>query len=137
MPEVLFDDPLVRLTFDAGAGLLRYERSALPYPTTDDLRRVHDAMVEVMLRLPKRAHVILVDLRLAPPRNDDEYEATIEGYMDALFAYFRAYAILVKTAAGRLQVLRLERRHGQAHPSQAVFHEEAEALAYLFKARQG
>jgi hypothetical protein len=129
VPEVLFDDPLLRLTLDRDAGIARYERTARAYPSIDDVGRVHDALVAVVLGQPRGAYTILVDLRLAPPRNDEAYEATIEGYMDLLIGHFRAYAILVKTAAGRLQVLRLEKR--ASRPTHAVFHDEAEALAYL------
>jgi hypothetical protein len=129
MVDVLYDDPHVRVTLDADAGLLRYERSSLPYPSIDEIARIHDELSKRLLGLPRKAYAILLDLRPAPPRNDDAYESTIEGYMDLLFGQFRAYAILVKTAAGRLQVLRLERRHGR--PVQAVFNEESEALEYL------
>jgi hypothetical protein len=132
VPELLFDDPLLRVTLDRDAGIFRYERSGLPYPSIDDVGRVHDALVTAVLGLPQKTYAILLDLRLAPPRNDEVYEATIEGYMDLLFRHFRAYAILVKTAAGRLQVLRLEKR--ASRPTHAVFHDEAEALAYLAKA---
>lgn len=134
MPEVMHDDPLVRVTVDADAGLLRYERSSLPFPSLDEVKRVHDELLKAVLGLPRKVYVVLLDLRLAPPRNDDAYEATIEGYMTLILGHFRAYAILVKTAAGRLQVLRLERRAGR--PTQTVFHEEEEALAYLLKHRE-
>lgn len=131
MPEVLFDDPLLRITLDRQTGIVRYDRTALPYATIEHVSRVHDELLKGVLGLPRGAFAILLDLRLAPPRNDEAYEAIIEGYMDLLIRHFRGYAILVKTAAGRLQVVRLERRVNR--PSHAVFHEESEALAHLAK----
>jgi hypothetical protein len=129
MLEVLLDDPLLRVTLDVDAGMVRYERTEQPYPSIGELRRVHDALAAVAARLPHGRYAILLDVRRAPPRNDDDYETTIEAYIDLLMRQFQPSAVLVRTAAGRLQVNRLERRAARA--ASPVFHDEAEALAYL------
>jgi hypothetical protein len=130
--EILFEHPLLRVTLDRAAGIVRYERTEQPWPSIDDVRRVHDRFFEVVFSMPQGAYALLLDVRRAPPRNDDEYESVIGGYMDRLIRHFRKCALLVKTAAGRLQVLRLE-RHAK-RPAAAVFLDEAEALAHLASA---
>lgn len=127
--SVLFEHPLLRVTLDATAGVVRYERTDLRFESIADVKRVHDAFFEVAFELPRGTYALLLDVRLAPPRNDPEYEAAIAGYMDRLMRHFRKCALLVKTAAGRLQVMRLEAR--SKRPAAAVFFDESEALAHL------
>jgi hypothetical protein len=129
MTEVLLDHPNLSVTLDRDAGILRYARTDRAWSSLDDVRRAHDAVVKLVLGTPRGAYSALLDLRRAPPRNDDEYEKTIEGYVGLLLGHFGKHALLVRTAAGRLQVMRLERRAGRR--GEVVFHDEAEALAYL------
>jgi len=127
--DVLFEHPLLRVTLDRAAAIVRYERTDLPFSSIAEVERVHDRFFEVVFTMPPATYALLLDVRRAPPRNDDEYEAAIAGYMDRLIRHFRRCALLVRTAAGRLQVMRLE-KHAR-RPAAAVFLDEGEALAHL------
>jgi hypothetical protein len=126
--DVLFEDEFVRITLDRGARLVRYVRSERPFPTIDAVGRVHTAIVKAVLAQP-RGSAMLIDLRRAPARNDDAYEAAIEGYVTQLIGHFDRWATLVKTAAGRLQVTRLEKRANR--PTSHIYYDEALALAHI------
>jgi len=127
--EAIYEDAYVRVTLDRGSRLMRYERTEKPFAAIAEVVRVHDAVVKAVRAQPRGVFALLVDLRCAPSRNDDAYESAIEVYVAQLVGHFDRYALLVKTAAGRLQVTRLEKR---AHRSAShVFHEEAAVLEYL------
>jgi hypothetical protein len=127
--EVLYEDLWVRVVVDRASRVMRYERTEKPFARISEVGRVHDDVVKAVIGQPRGMFAMLVDLRRAPSRNDEEYEATIEGYVAQLIGHFDRYALLVKSAAGRLQVTRLEKRANR--PPTHVFHEEEAALEYL------
>ena len=108
---------------------LRLERTALPYPT---MAAMHESNLGLAGALRKaRLRRVLLDLRKGPPgRNDKEFETEGAPWRIQLAKECERVAVLVRSAAGKLQAQRLsrdERRGGNAH----VFMSEAEALAYL------
>ncbi len=129
MVRELFADAYVTLTLDAARGLVRYARSATPYPSLEDVRRVHEAVLGVLSSVPPDARKVLLDLRAAPPRNDPAFEAEVTRALQKMMPRFARRAVLVKSAAGRLQTQRLARERGDAAP--AIFDDEADALAHL------
>jgi hypothetical protein len=72
---------------------------------------------------------LLIDVRLAPPRNDAAFEVHINRLIGDVWSRFGKIATLVRTAVGRLQSVRLAHERGVAQPH--VFEDEQEALAYL------
>ncbi len=76
-----------------------------------------------------RDYRILMDLRDGPARNDQAFEDIIDQYRKLSWGRFAKRAILVKTAAGALQIRRLEATH--LSKTVAVFVDEGEALAFL------
>jgi hypothetical protein len=72
---------------------------------------------------------LLLDLRRAPPRNDDGFESIINGGIGPFVGRFGRHAVLVRTMVGKLQVKRLAVARG--HEDANVFDDEAAALAYL------
>lgn len=73
---------------------------------------------------------ILVDVRFGPANNDPAFEVAMNAQMVALVRHFRRYAVVVKTAAGVLQVNRLVRTvHESAEDH--VFRDEDQAIAFL------
>ena len=98
----------------------------------DDVAGVFAAIAAQGSTIDRSAYGLLIDSRAAPFNNDDAFEAAMRGYIAAHTAGFRRRAVLVRTAVGVLQVARTSRaleEHGG--PPQAVFRDEAEALAYL------
>ena len=128
-PEVLFADDYVEVTLDSARRLVRYKRSSRAFQSVEDMRTVHVNLAAPMKRVSTLAHVILFDVRDAPPRNDATFEAEVTRSISELLPGFRAHAFLVKSAVGRLQVRRLAASRGDS-PS-LVFSSESEALAHL------
>jgi hypothetical protein len=128
MATILHQDEWITISFDAENRLVRYTRSAVPYP---DLGAVERSLTGVRaLLLPVSGDLrLLIDVRLAPPRNDAGFEAQINGAIEGVWKRFGKVATLVRTAVGKLQTARLAHARGveDAH----VFGDEGEALAYL------
>jgi hypothetical protein len=118
--------PYGTISWDAKRSLLRFVRSELGYATIADIEH-EGTEVERVLEKAGRGR-LLVDLRTVPPRNDPSFELAIARFRRKLFAGGRPAAILVRTAAGALQVMRHMREDGL---DVKVFTQEAEALAFL------
>lgn len=108
--------------------ILIVRRTGEPYESVEE---VHDSFAELEAALAEynRKHFsLLVDLRSAPQRNDPEYEKAASGEPAALARDFLRVAVLVRTAAGKLQVGRHIRNSGA---KMMPFNDETEALDYL------
>jgi hypothetical protein len=127
MTKTLHADEWVTLTYDEGAGLVRYERSDRPYGSFADIDGCHEALTASASWLP-RGLKLLIDIRRAPPRNDEGFETRVNKYLATLLPRFSGMSVLVKTAVGKLQTARLAAERGEtAH----VYDDEAQALAHL------
>jgi hypothetical protein len=126
--RVLFEDRYVSLTLDPARGLVRYVRTREPFPTLDAMRASNAAIAASGAGLLRASLTLLLDLREAPPRNDEDFESEATKALARFAPGFKAHAFLVKTAVGRLQATRMTRDRGD--PAQ-VFITEAEALAHL------
>ena len=129
MSRALFEDRYVRLTFDEGQGLVRYVRTREPFPSLDGMRATNERIRSAVALLGRKDLKLLLDLRDAPPRNDDDFEREVGRSLGAFLPGFRAHAMLVKTAVGRLQAQRMATGPGADRPP--VFTTEADALAHL------
>src|SRR5688500_14060214 len=105
------------------------ERSAAP----SDTEAVLDADVAVIDR-ELSAHIgarsrwgVVFDVRRAPSRSDPRLEAMLRPRGERLFAAFARWAVVVRTAAGRLQLRRVVESHGG---SRTVFDDLDEALTW-------
>lgn len=104
------------------------KRTAEAYPSTafacTQLRR----MAEVLDPYRKKSGLLL-DLRDARGRNDPDFEAQTRGLRGGLVRGFERAAMLVGSAAGKLQV----RRHmvEDGFPDVLVTTDESEAMAFL------
>jgi len=107
---------------------VRRARTSARFDSLDAVSAEYEAIVSALDAVDRPAYTLIVDLRDAPPRNDDAYEAIALRYNARLYGGFRRVAVLVQTAAGRLQVRRfLDVTRADA----AVFIEEREARAFL------
>jgi hypothetical protein len=124
---VLYKDEWVTLTFEAATGLVRYTRSGVPYPDMDALERSYAGLrTLVMPSVPGLK--LLIDVRLAPPRNDAAFEAHANAAIGSFTRRFDKIATLVRTAVGKLQTARLAHERGVEANS---FDDERAALAFL------
>jgi hypothetical protein len=116
------------MTVDEERRLLRRTRTALAFPTAADAETSYQELLQAMDTIDRSTHVLLVDMRLAPPRNDEAFERVVDHYYARLYSGFPRIAALLKTQAGRLQIMRI--LQGFKFPLQAFF-DESEALAFL------
>jgi hypothetical protein len=128
MATVLYKDQWIAISFDPQTGLVRYSRSEVPYPDLDTVERSFASMRAVVLPI-NPGRTLLIDVRLAPPRNDAAFEAHINRAIEGVWRRFGKVATLVQTAVGKLQTVRLAHERGVDRPR--VFDDEQEALAYL------
>jgi hypothetical protein len=128
-PRIIFEDAYVTATMEDDAGLLHYVRSATAYPSIELVRVEHQRMVNALASLEPGKLGLLIDVRAAPPRNDEAFETEMTRAVGTLLGHFRAHAFLVKTAVGSLQVRRLSASGGA--PPGNVFSDEAAARAFL------
>jgi hypothetical protein len=129
LSRVVYTDAHITLAMDEAHGLVQYTRSALPFSSVDAMSAAHEKMTAAFPAFLPKGLKLLVDVREAPPRNDDAFEAVVMKLMGAFTKRFAAHAFLVKSAVGRLQTNRLARVRGSAAP--AIFDDEREALRFL------
>jgi hypothetical protein len=125
----LFSDPYLEVTLDDTTGLVRYVRSSAAYPSLDVVRTSHEALLSALPARPRVSLKLLVDTRAAPARNDEAFEKVIQSTLASLLPRFASFAILVKSAVGKLQVSRLAK--AQSGQARLVCTTEAEALEHL------
>lgn len=124
MNRVLFDSPLIVVTLENG--YIRYTRSSVPYASLEEVRDVHARIATVAIPFAAQKYGILFDIRAAPSRNDDGFEAEILRILKELTGRFKCHATLVRSMVGRLQVQRMARQRGDA--GSPVFSDEREAI---------
>jgi hypothetical protein len=116
------------LEVDERARLLTRTRTAERFQSLDRVTTEYDNLVRVLDRIDRTLYAQLVDLRLAHPRNDEAFETIVTRYQGALYARFRRVAVVVETAAGRLQLRRFLTEH---RPDAGLFTDIDEATAFL------
>jgi hypothetical protein len=124
----LFRTPHMIVTLELGGSVVRFARTEVPLESSFDLRSVGEEL-GMALPMQKRRHLgLLADLRRAPPRNDPEFELAFREHVRPLFVGFARTAVLVRTAVGKLQVLRTTREDGNGV---TTFDDEEAALAFF------
>jgi hypothetical protein len=108
--------------------VILHRRSAVPFPTEEEIRVCFAEMSRELDRVGRRDKALLVDLRDTQGINDPRFEEAVARGRKKVVAGFVAIAALVKTAAGALQ---LRRQAAQDGAGMRVFQDEAEAIAYL------
>lgn len=83
---------------------------------------------DVLDRAGRKGRCLLCDLRLAPSRNDPEFERTMRQVVPKIHQGFTRNAVLVRMAAGALQVRRHAREDGF---ERLITDSEEQALEYL------
>src|SRR5262245_42253842 len=130
--RTLIDNEYVTLTFDGDSRVTIFKRTSerLPLATPDDLTRMLEDLDRKISEIDPARAALLLDVRDAPPPQD-ESEDLLSSLRTKTFARFAAVAVLVRTAAGRLQINRLARQDGREI---AVFFDEHAARKHLVAA---
>jgi hypothetical protein len=121
-------DPYSVLLYDAHQRLVAIKRLALPYPDLDELERSFRRMEFAISSVPRRRSRLFVDARDSPARNDPAFEVIFARLQAQIVDGFSRTAVLVKSAAGVLQVGRVAR--GADLPLR-VFNDVDEATRFL------
>jgi hypothetical protein len=116
------------VTLDDEAGILRRARTGEAFASIRELEDVYAELLAVLAPLDRSKLGQLIDARQAPPRNDPEFEAAVTRHHAELYRDFRATAVVVRMAAGKLQVKRMLEASGIVA---LVCVNEADAVAYL------
>jgi hypothetical protein len=103
-------------------------RTANRYSTVADVRSSFEALTQVFETLERKDFGVLVDMRLAPPRDDPEFERAASEQPGYLSRDFTRSAVLIRTATGLLHVQRHMQRLGLP---MKVFADEQQAIEYL------
>jgi hypothetical protein len=129
--RVLIDHRHFSLTLDPDQSLVRWTRTALAYDAVEEFEDVTRSTILALLPVDRTRHVLLIDLRTAPMRNDPAFEEAALRFRRDIHRGFARSAVLVKTRAGQLQIMRHVKERPYDTPDHPTFLEEEEALAYL------
>ncbi|MFO0760227.1 MAG: hypothetical protein U0359_27345 [Byssovorax sp.] len=113
---------------DGSRPLLVVRRTPWPYTVAAEVELSFRPMETALDAADRRSLVLLLDMRAAPFRNDAEFEAAAHTHPQRFFRGFLRMAVVVRTAAGRLQAQRYFRQRGV---EVATFIDEIEAIASL------
>jgi len=113
---------------DEHARILTRTRTSQRFASTEELTAEYEGLVRALDHVDRPTYAVLVDLRQAPPRNDDVFEEVVGRYQRPLYERFRRVAVVVHSAAGRLQ---LRRFLSASRPDAQVFTDVEEATAFL------
>jgi hypothetical protein len=124
----LLRNPYFIVTVDDDRRCLRRARTELGFRSIPEAEATYAGVLQAVESVQRAHHVLLADMRLAPPRNDPAFEELVMRYYPRLYGGFRRAAALVKTQAGRLQLTRLNEG---TNLGVRTFVDEGDALAYL------
>ena len=117
-----------RVVEDEHLRIVTRSRTAQRFASAEEVVAEYDGLVRSLDHVDRASYAVLVDLRLAPPRNDEAFEEIVGRYHARLYERFRRVAVVVLTAAGRLQ---LRRFLSVARSDARVFTDVDEASAFL------
>lgn len=124
----ILDNDRWNIELDQSKALVRVLRKDSQTRSIDEMQRLYAEVDALLNSLGRARHVLLVDLRTSPVRNDPEWEQAAGQLRPKLFKGFSRVAVLVKTAVGALQIQRYSREDNlDLH----IFFDEQEALVYL------
>jgi hypothetical protein len=129
MRELYRNDYFV-MTVDDARSIVARARTERRFESLELVERTYEEVGRILDTLDRRRYVVLVDVRLAPPRNDPGYEQLVTRHEGRLYNGFRRIAFLAKTEAGRLQITRLFSESPLSDRTRA-FTDQAAARAYL------
>lgn len=124
----LYCDEYLHVVLEQGGTRVRIVRSARPFRDTATIERVYSAVHAALRALDLKDCNMLSDQRLAPGRNEPEFEQALAHVRNQIYPLFRKRAVLVQTAIGKLQVSRLLK---EDLCERMVSQDEAELLRYL------
>lgn len=124
----IYRDDYVAIYLERGGKLVRVVRTTKAYPDIATLEHIYEQIIIAVGKLRRTDLSLLNDQRLAPGRNDPDFEQAMRRLRVRLYPLFRKRAVLVQSMVGKLQISRLGKEDGLLR---MVSQDEAELLAYL------
>lgn len=124
----IHNSPFFLVSVEDERRILRRARTARGFETLVEAQEAYESMLRALDQIDPSTYALLVDMRLAPPRNDPGFEQLVGRYYPRLYGGYPRIAVLAKTQAGKLQITRVAQVFGY---DIRTFMMEAEALAYL------
>jgi hypothetical protein len=103
-------------------------RTSVPFASREHADAIYLPLHESFDALAREEHALLLDARLAPARNDPQYESSYAAHRARMAAGFRRTAVMMRTQVGALQARRLV---AADQLTMLVFTELDAALAWL------
>lgn len=125
--KTFFESSYFTLFHDEQNDVIVIYRSATAYAGLEVIPGAIDAVIEALKPFVDRP--VLFDLRDARGNNNPSWEAVMRPQVKRLDEMFPLFAVIVKTAAGRMHTQRLARERGS--PSDNIFSDLTDALMYL------
>jgi hypothetical protein len=130
LDESLLENAFVSVRRNFGMmKLLRVVRTSVELDSLEQIDECWGSVSRVLAPVDRARHVLLIDMRSARGRNDDEFERRVSQYRAATVQGFPRVAVLVKSVPGQLQVQRHVREDGLGEVQ--IFVSEPEALDWL------
>src|SRR5262245_1563181 len=102
--ESLLDNRFVSVRRSLGRlGFVRVTSTKTAIETLEQVDEVWGAVSRAVIPLDRARHVLLMDMRDAPGRNDDAFERRVAKYRSATVQGFLRVAVLVRSLPGQLQ----------------------------------
>lgn len=108
--------------------LARIVRSEVAFDSLDEVLLAWREVDAALRKTARRGRSLLIDLRRGPARNDPAFEAAVRSILPDIRRGYRRIGVLVRSAAGGLQVSRLARADGA---EEFISSNEEELIAYL------
>ena len=125
---VIADNHYFSLTYFPEIAVVRFTRTEHPYPSNEEVERLHEQVAPLLDRLGRQDLCLLVDMRSAPLNNAPGFEQSMARARSLLLTGFSRISVLVRTAVGALQA----RRYGREDAINVhVFQDEATAMTFL------
>lgn len=130
--RTMYADKYMTLKVDDLRQVASLTRSNAAYASIDELVSSCRALADALGNHGSLVHGLLFDVRLAPLRNDEEFDRVSKRELDGVLLRFRKVAVLVATATGKLQIHRIKREHGLTIIE--AFDDEPKAMTFAMAA---
>ncbi len=126
--QALYDDGLFELTVSAASRLVYVRRSERAFQDAKEWASAYARLTREIARYAQPGWSVVYDLRFVRGRNDREFETSTAEYRRRVLTLFEQTAVVVRTAAGQMQVARHVR---EIRSNARVFFDLRTALAKL------
>jgi hypothetical protein len=124
----LLNTPYFAVSIDRDRGIVYVTRTSQGFRSVVDCDRAYADVVRTLRPLQRDKLRVLINLKDGPSTNDPMFEKVINVHRKKFYAGFAKSAVVVRTAAGLLQVSRHAR---DDKLNLYVFHTEEDAERYL------